>query len=265
MDERAEIWIARDPDTQAESKPVSLRKLRKGMRIGRLKPTVLVKRVDASEWITLERFLADVAMLAAKSPEIIELEPDASGENEAIPPPKKSDVPPNVLVAKSDPPPADIVVPKAAPLPVIDDGSRTAKTLPPAARVLGGPDDSQQSVTAQWFMEPPPEPEDEEPFFPPQESLLDLRFERVMSFRLVRIAYVLMLATLAGAVLVSLVRAIAALSGGDRTQIATSLALVPVVVLACAMVGAFGRMALEMLLALFRIADTLSAIRKTTR
>ena len=233
MDERAEIWIARDPDTQAESKPVSLRKLRKGARIGRLKPTFLVKRVDASEWITLERFLAEV------------------GEIESV------------VVAKSEPPP-DVVVPKPAPLPAIDDASRRAKTLPPASRALG-PDDSQQSVTAQWFMEPPPEPEDEEPFFPPQESLLDVRFERVMSFRLVRLTYVLMLAALAGGVLVSLVRAIAALTSGDRTQIATSIALVPVVVLACAMIGAFGRMALEVLLALFRIADTLSAIRKTTR
>jgi hypothetical protein len=237
MDERAEIWIARDPDTQAESKPVSLRKLRKGAQIGRLKPTFLVKRVDASEWITLERFLTDVAML---------------------------DDAPNVVV-RSEPPPPDVVVPKAAPLPVIEDVSRRAKTMPPAARALGGPDDSQRSVTAQWFMEPPPEPEDEEPFFPPQESLLDVRFERVMSFRLVRLTYVLMLATLAGGVLVSLVRAIAALTSGDRTQIATAIALVPVVVLACAMIGAFGRMALEVLLALFRIADTLSAIRKTTR
>jgi hypothetical protein len=263
MDERAEIWIARDPETQAESKPVSLRKLRKGAQIGRLKPTVLVKRVDASEWITLERFLTDVAMLAAKT-EIIEVEPDATGEIEGPAPPKKSE-PPKVVVAKSEPPPPDVVVPKAAPLPVIDgQHSPHAKTIPPAPRPLG-PDDSQQSVTAQWFMEPPPEPEDEEPFFPPQESLLDVRFERVMSFRLVRLAYVLMLATLAGAVLVSLVRAVAAFTSGDRTEIATSLALVPVVVLACAMVGAFGRMALEVLLALFRIADTLSAIRKTTR
>jgi hypothetical protein len=245
MDERAEIWIARDPDTQAESKPVSLRKLRKGARIGRLKPTFLVKRVDASEWITLERFLTDVALLAAKSTDIAEIEPDATGEIDVMP--------------------ADVVVPKAAPLPVIEDASRRAKTLPPASRALGGPDESQQSVTAQWFMDPPPEPEDEEPFFPPQESLLDLRFERVMSFRLVRLTYVLMIAALMGGVLVSLVRAIAALSGGDRTQIATAIALVPVVVLACAMIGAFGRMALEVLLALFRIADTLSAIRKTTR
>src|SRR5512135_142907 len=100
MDERAEIWIARDPDTQVESKPVSLRKLRKGVRIGRLKPTFLVKRVDASEWITLERFLTDVAILAAKTPEIIELEPDASGEIEP-PPPRRSE-PPKVLVAKSE-------------------------------------------------------------------------------------------------------------------------------------------------------------------
>lgn len=264
MDERAEIWIARDPDTQAESKPVSLRKLRKGARIGRLKPTFLVKRVDASEWITLERFLTDVAMLAAKTTEIAEVEPDATGEIEAIVPPKTSE-PPKVVVANSEPPAPNVVIPKAAPVPVIEDASRKAKTLPPAARVLGGPDDSQQSVTAQWFMEPPPEPEDEEPFFPPQESLLDVRFERVLSFRLVRLTYVLMLAALAGGVLVSLVRAIAALTSGDRTQIATAIALVPVVVLASAMIGAFGRMALEVLLALFRIADTLSAIRKTTR
>jgi hypothetical protein len=258
MDDRAEIWIARDPETQVESKPVSLRKLRKGVRIGRLKPTFLVKRVDASEWITLERFLADAALL---------VEPDMTGEIEVIMPvaPARVSDPPKVVVAKSEPPPADVVVPKAPPLPVIEDPSRRAKTVPPAARALGGPDDSQQSVTAQWFMEPPPEPEDEEPFFPPQESLLDVRFERVLSFRLVRLTYVLMLAALAGGVLVSLVRAIAALTSGDRTQIATAVALVPVVVLACAMIGAFGRMALEVLLALFRIADTLSAIRKTTR
>ena len=254
MDERAEIWIASDPDTQIESKPVSLRKLRKGLQIGRLKPTFLVKRVDASEWITLERFLTDAAIPLGESEGRRSSSRCRVGRRER----RVS------LSRRSRSRRRTSSSPKAAPLPVIGEHTPHAKTVPPAARALG-PDDSQQSVTAQWFMEPPPEPEDEEPFFPPQESLLDVRFERVMSFRLVRLAYVLMLATLAGGVLVSLVRAIAALSGGDRTQIATSLALVPVVVLACAMIGAFGRMALEVLLALFRIADTLSAIRKTTR
>ena len=234
MDDRAEIWIARDPDTQAESKPVSLRKLRKGLRIGRLKPTFLVKRVDATEWILLERFLTDAAVLAAKA-DILDVEPDATGEIEAVVPKTPEPQAPSAVVAKSEPP-----------------------------RPLS-PDDSHQSVTAQWFMEPPPEPEDEEPFFPPPESLLDVRFERVMSLRLVRLAYVLMLGTLAGIMLVAIVRAVAALTSGDRTQIATALGLVPVAALGCAMLGAFGRMTLEVLLALFRIADTLSAIRKTTR
>ncbi len=123
------------------------------------------------------------------------------------------------------------------------------------------PDDS-SSVTTQWFMEPPPEPGDDEPIFAPKGSLLDLRFERVGSVKLVRLAYVLMLAVLLGAVGVSLIRVFASIATGNGTQIATSIATVPVVVLACAFAGAVGRMMLEVLLMLCRIADRLAALTR---
>ena len=238
MDERAEIWIARDPETNAESRPVSLRKLRKGVQIARLKPTTLVTRIGANEWITLERLLSDHALLAARAatpppPHTEEIE---SGLVEATPPP---------------PPPVELIVAEAD----------ATLTLPPV-RAHVSPDES-TSLTEQWFKEPPPEPGDDEPIFAPKGSLFDVRFERVGSVRLVRLAYVLMLTTLAGAVLISVVRALLALGSADSAQAATSVALVPVVALGCAVVGAVGRMMLEVLLSLSRIADRLSALTRS--
>ncbi len=111
-------------------------------------------------------------------------------------------------------------------------------------------------------MEPPPEPGDDEPIFVPQGSLLDLRFERVGSVRLVRLAYVLMLAVLIGAIGASIIRVFATIATGNGTQIATAIAVVPVVILACAFAGAAGRMMLEVLLMLCRIADRLAALTR---
>ena len=266
MDERAEIWIARDPDTQAESRPVSLRKLRKGVQIGRLKPSTLVTRVGANEWVTLERLLADAEMILAKG---------ATPPPPSVAPPPPPTPPPSVVVApeppaKAAPPPVPTRPPPPAQAqsPATPTPSPTpspSPTLPPTRSqppppVLK-PDDS-SSVTTQWFMEPPPEPGDDEPIFVPQGSLLDLRFERVGSVKLVRLAYVLMLAVLVGAVGASVVRVFGAIASGDHAQIATSVALVPVVVLACAFAGAVGRMMLEVLLMLCRIADRLAALTR---
>jgi hypothetical protein len=114
-------------------------------------------------------------------------------------------------------------------------------------------------LTAQWFNEPAPEPDDDEPIFVSR-SVLDLNFERVMTTKLVRLTWVLLIATLAMSVLASFLRVAAALAGGNGQQIATSIAAVPVVVLACAVLGAFGRMLLEVLLAVFRISDRMSRI-----
>ena len=91
-------------------------------------------------------------------------------------------------------------------------------------------------------MEPPPEPGDDEPIFAPQTSVLDLRFEHVGSVKLVRLAYVLVLATLACAVVASVVHALSEIANGQSA--ATALALVPVVALACAFVGAAVRMSM---------------------
>ncbi|HSQ65460.1 MAG TPA: DUF4282 domain-containing protein [Polyangiaceae bacterium] len=276
MDERAEIWIARDPDTQAESRPVSLRKLRKGVQIGRLKPATLVTRVGANEWVTLERLLADAEMILAKGatpppPSVAPPPPPAPPPSiivapeppaKAAPPPVQTRPPPP---AQAQPPSSPTPTPTPTPIPSPSLTPTPSPTLPPTRsqpppHVLK-PDDS-SSVTTQWFMEPPPEPGDDEPIFVPQGSLLDLRFERVGSVKLVRLAYVLMLAVLVGAVGASVVRVFGAVASGDHAQIATSIALVPVVVLACAFAGAVGRMMLEVLLMLCRIADRLAALTR---
>jgi hypothetical protein len=230
MDERAEIWIARDPETNDESRPVSLRKLRKGVRIGRLKTSMLVTRVGSTEWITLERFLADAEVATPIAPAVV-IAPDIAP---AIPPPGALPV--------FEPPPA--------PTP-----RSLTPTVPPTARADASDHDT--LLTARWFAEPLPEPEDDEPIFV-SHSVLDLGFERVMTTKLVKLAYVLLLATLASLVLASLVRVGGALATGDRQLIATSIATVPVVVLGCAVIGAFGRMLLEVLLAIFRISDRMT-------
>ncbi len=310
MDERAEIWIARDPETESESRPVSLRKLRKGLQISRLKPNTLVKRVGATEWVTLERLLNDAALLAARSatpppPQVRPASTPPPPLTAARPaPPRPASTPPrprSTPPPKITPPPAaalPLVVVEAAPpelaseleeiepIEVADAAAKDAKlaaeleraaaaAVPiakepapepvpePIARVSAPPKsdpDESASLTVQWFMEPPPEPGDDEPIFAPQTSVLDLRFERVGSVRLVRLAYVLVLATLAGAVVASIVHALSAMSNGQNG--ATALALVPVVVLACAFVGAAARMMLEVLLMLARIADRLAALAR---
>ncbi len=208
MDERAEIWVAKDPDTNAESKPVSLRKIRKGVRIGRLKTSMLVTRVGSSEWVTMERFLAEAEV--ATPPPPIAIEPEVAEADESF-------------------------------------GIRVDDRL----------------LTARWFAEPPPDPDDDEPIFVSQ-SVLDLNFERVMTTKLVKLAYVMMIAALAAGVLASLVRAAAAIFSGNGQQIATSIAMVPVVVLGCAVTFAFGRMLLEVLLAVFRIVDKLAKIASSS-
>ncbi len=81
-----------------------------------------------------------------------------------------------------------------------------------------------------------------------------------MTTKLVRLTWVLLIAALAISVLASFVRVAAALVGGNSRQIAAAIAAVPVVVLACAVLGAFGRMLLEVLLAIFRISDRMSRI-----
>src|SRR5437773_2761387 len=103
MDERLEVWIARDPDTNEESKAVSLRKLRKGVRIGRLKPATLVKRLDANEWVTLERLLADAEVVLSKTPPPVQV-----GHPPKAPPrptPKTDPLPSIVLSPSNAPPP----------------------------------------------------------------------------------------------------------------------------------------------------------------
>ncbi len=313
MDERAEIWIARDPDTNAQSKPVSLRKLRKGVQIGRLKPSTLVQRVGASEWVSLERLLADAETLSqtpgAPPARTGTLRPPAVS---AVPPPPNavaspaarvprpetpapadlsSDLP-KVVVQRSERPPPPAVAPSAGapeaatpaaaapapaprmpsgteevaadaieeissmPLPEAAPASQEAWTPPPAP---AGPDDS--SVTAQWFADSlPPEPGDDEPIFLEKHSVLDLGFERVMATKLVKLTYVLMLGLLSVAVLASVVHVVATVATGDGAAVATALAMVPVVILASAIFAALVRMSLEVLLALFRIADGMTFV-----
>ena len=307
MDERAEIWIARDPETDAESRAVSLRKLRKGLQISRLKPTTLVKRVGATEWVTLERLLADAALLAAKAatpPPPLARPATTPAAARPAPPRPRSTPPPRP--ASVPPPPVAVVRPSAPPLVVVESAEVEAVESPVAEDVLAreleraaaaavplvkpiepressppisappmstppisrptptptsspSPDES-ESLTVQWFMEPPPEPGDDEPIFAPQTSVLDLRFEHVGSVKLVRLAYVLVLATLACAVVASVVHALSEIANGQSA--ATALALVPVVALACAFVGAAVRMMLEVLLMLSRIADRLAALAR---
>jgi amino acid transporter len=239
MDERAEIWIARDPDTNAESLPVSLRKLRKGVRIGRLNTAMLVTRVGSTAWVTLERLLADATAMTPTPP----------------PPTAQTQAP------ASTPPPPLTPTPSPTP-PLTPSPSLTSTPAPTTERTLSVADASGEHdalLTTQWFNEPAPEPDDDEPIFVSQ-SVLDLGFERVMTTKLVRLTWVLLIATLAITVLASFLRVAAALASGNSQQIATSIATVPVVVLACAVLGAFGRMLLEVLLAIFRISDRMSRI-----
>ena len=299
MDDRAEIWIARDPDTNTESRAVSLRKLRKGVRIGRLKPSVLVRRVDATEWVSLERLIADADVLSKTSPPV-----GAAREVGARPPPRPAPRPatlPPVMVSPSTPTvearsettdeitEVEEVERAAAAAPPAEDPTREMAAVTPAPstaaadaavaeaepapssadrggfhRVPSAPSDEEAALTMQWFTESviPPEPDDDEPIFP-NRSLLDVNFEHVLTTRFVKLAWVLLIASLSLAVLASLIHAIAAVLGGDATQTATAVALVPVVVLACAVIGAFGRMMLEVLLAVFKIADRLTALSKS--
>jgi hypothetical protein len=245
MDERAEIWIARDPDTNAESNPVSLRKLRKGVRIGRLKTSMLVTRVGSTAWVTLERLLADAAAITPTPP------------------------PPGLTVPRPTPPTTDaklivapVSTPPPSPTPILTPTPPPTPAPTPAQALLAAADASGEHdalLTAQWFNEPAPEPDDDEPIFVSR-SILDLNFERVMTTKLVRLTWVLLIAALAISVLASFVRVAAALAGGNGQQIAAAIAAVPVVVLACAVLGAFGRMLLEVLLAIFRISDRMSRI-----
>jgi hypothetical protein len=238
MDERAEIWIARDPDTNAESNPVSLRKLRKGVRIGRLKTSMLVTRAGSTAWVTLERLLADAAAMTP------------------TPPPSGLSVP---RPSSTPPPPAPTPALTPAPTPTPAPTLTPAPTPTPMPVTADASGEHDALLTAQWFNEPAPEPDDDEPIFVSR-SVLDLNFERVMTTKLVRLTWVLLIATLAMSVLASFLRVAAALAGGNGQQIATSIAAVPVVVLACAVLGAFGRMLLEVLLAVFRISDRMSRI-----
>jgi hypothetical protein len=320
MDERAEIWIARDPETNAESKAVSLRKLRKGVRIGRLQESTLVKRVDATEWVTLERLLADAEVMSRTPPPVqaITSARDVPAREPPRPAPRVAPLPAVVVSASVAPPPMgpspeatdeiteveeveraaaaqdDATVPgkNRPPIAALDGASATGgqetgeetgqetgdafgdATDPTSAdssadrlafhRAPSLPADDETALTTQWFTQSliPPEPDDDEPIFP-ERTLLDVNFEHVMTTRFVKLAYVLLIASLSLAILASIIRAGAAVVGGDTTQAATAVALVPVVVLGCAVVGAFGRMTLEVLLAVFRIADRLTALSKS--
>jgi len=264
MDERAEIWIARDPDTNAESKPVSLRKLRKGVLIGRLATSTLVKRADSTGWVTLERLLADAAMMTpTPPPQTVIVAATAPAPTPALAPtptpalapaptptPALAPTPTPVLARSSAPPPPPLRAPTPTPPP-------TPTSPDAAAADKSGEHDA--LLTAQWFNEPAPELDDDEPIFVSR-SVLDLNFERVMTTKLVKLAWVLLIATLAVSVLASFVRVAAALASGNSQQITTAIAMVPVVVLACTTVGAVGRMLLEVLLAIFRISDRMTRI-----
>lgn len=266
MDEGLEIWIARDPESDAESRPVSLRKLRKGVRIGRLKTTTLVKRVDATEWVTLERLLADAQVLSKTPP------PVHARDVPALAPPRparRAEVLPSVVVSPSVIPPpmapsADTTGEITEVEEVVAELPPVTPSAPPAPEAPAALGDEESALTTQWFTESviPPEPDDDVPIFP-NRSLLDLNFEHVMTTRFVRFTWVLLLASLALAVLASVIRAIAAMVGGDSTQGVTAVAILPVIVLGAVVVAAFGRMMLEVLLAVFRIADRLTALSKS--
>ncbi len=254
MDEGLEIWIARDAETNAESRPVSLRKLRKGVRIGRLKTDTLVKRVDATEWVTLERLLTDAEVGLSKTPP-----PVQARAVSALAPPRPS--------PRAEPLPSVVVSPSVIPPPMSHAADTTGEITEVeeiVAEAPAAPLGDEESLTTQWFTESliPPEPDDDVPIFP-NRSLLDLNFEHVMTTRFVPLTWVLLLASLSLAVLAALIRAIAAMAGGDSTQTVTAFAILPVVVLGAAVLGAFGRMVLEGLLAVFRIADRLTALSKS--
>jgi hypothetical protein len=263
MDDRLEIWIARDPETDAESRAVSLRKLRKGVRIGRLKPETLVKRVDASEWVTLERLLTDADSLSKTPPPVQAREVSAHAPPKALP---KAEELSSIVVSESvNPPPvapnADTTgeiteVEEIAPAPVIP-------SAPPTPTITTLPDE-ESALTTQWFTQSviPPEPDDDVPIFPTQ-SLLDLSFENVLTTRFVRLTWALLLASLSLAIIATVIRAIAIIVVGSSAQVASALAIIPIVILGAAVIGAFGRMVLEVLLAVIRIADRLTALSKS--
>lgn len=268
MDERLEIWIACDPDTQEESKAVSLRKLRKGVRIGRLKTSTLVKRIDATEWVTLERLLADAEVVLSKTPPPVQA--IAVQAHPPIAPPRpapKGEALPSIVVSPSAIPPpmsGEGVRPKADSTGEITEVEEILPAPPalPVAEVA--PHDDDTALTTQWFTESvlPPEPDDDVPIFPTR-SVLDLGFEQVMTTRFVRLTWVLLLASCGLAIIAAVIRAIASVATGDSTQAATAVAVLPVVVLGAAVVAAIGRMLLEVLLAVFRIADRLAALSKS--
>jgi hypothetical protein len=265
MDERLEIWIARDPDTNTESRAVSLRKLRKGMRIGRLLPTVLVKRVDATEWVTLERLLADAETIS-KTPPPVQVAHSVPPRAPPRPAPKSEALPPVVVSPSAIPPP---MVPAAETTGEITEVEEIVATEPPIDPIAPSSPpaaalDDESALTTQWFTESvlPPEPDDDVPIFPTR-SLLDLGFEHVMTTRFVRLTWVLLLVSMGLAVAAAVIRAFATLVSGDSAQAATAIALLPVVVVGAIVVAAIGRMLLEVLLAVFRIADQLTALSKS--
>lgn len=281
MDERAEIWIACDPETNAESRAVSLRKLRKGVRIGRLMPSILVRRLDATEWVTLERLLADAEVMSKTPPPVqVQSARDVPAHEPPRPAARTPALPPVVVSPSVAPPPVapspettdeitDVeevvsaaMAPEAAPygatpLPDASADRLAYHEVPPVSPA------DESALTKQWFTQSliPPELDDDEPIFP-NRSLLDVNFEHVMTTRFVKLAWVLLIASLSLAVLAAVIHAAATVLGGDSARAASAVALVPVVVLACAVVGAFGRMVLEVLLAVFRIADLLNAVSK---
>lgn len=52
-DERTEIWVVRDTEASVPSRAVSLRKLRRGVEIGRLRLDYQVAHVGTDRWVTL--------------------------------------------------------------------------------------------------------------------------------------------------------------------------------------------------------------------
>lgn len=282
MDERAEIWIARDPETNGESRAVSLRKLRKGVKIGRLAPSILVKRVDATEWVTIERLLADAEVMSKTPPPVqVSNARDVPAREPPRPAERTAELPPVVVSPSIVPPPVAPSPEATDEITEVEEIGQTAIPPDPApyrATALAdasadrlayhqvppiAPADDEGALTTQWFTQSliPPELDDDEPIFP-NRSLLDVNFDHVMTTRFVKLAWVMLIASLSLAVLAAVIHAAATVLGGDAARAASAVALVPVVVLACAVVGAFGRMVLEVLLAVFRIADLLTAVSK---
>jgi hypothetical protein len=261
MDERLEIWIARDPETNEESKAVSLRKLRKGVRIGRLKTETLVKRIDASEWVTLERLLADAEVVLSKTPPPVQAHPPIAPPR---PVPKGEPLPSIVVSPSAIPPPLRPKVDSTGEITEVEEISEVPAPAPLPVVEAAPSHDEDTALTTQWFTESvlPPEPDDDVPIFPTR-SLLDLGFEQVMTTRFVRLVWVLLLASCGLSVLAAVIRAIASIATSDSTQAATAVATLPVIVLGAVVVAAIGRMLLEVLLAVFRIADRLTALSKS--